>query len=52
MADSYFWEYQRIQRILKHWKKCIISHQSFLKLNGIAYVELNSEDLIPNDFLI
>ena len=33
---SYFW---KCQPIPKHDKKCIISHQSFLKLNGICKFE-------------
>ena len=49
---SYFWKYQRI---FKHGKKCIF-YSIFLKigpLDGIGkYVKLNSEYLIPNDFLI
>ena len=34
---SYFWKYRCIP---KHERKCIISHQSFLKLDGICKIEL------------
>ena len=36
---NYFWEYRRIRHILKHWKKCIISHLFFLTLDDICKIE-------------
>ena len=38
MADSYIRKDRRILK-LKHGKKCIISLQSFLKLDGICKIE-------------